>query len=114
MDPHAKDGIYPFRPDAPLERKGTMVTLAGTTTLVGSAVDLQTSVLNLASFARVPLHEAIACATEHPASMLGGDVVRRKGRLERGFDADLVVLDEKGRVKATWVAGVEVWKREIA
>jgi N-acetylglucosamine-6-phosphate deacetylase len=49
--------------------------------------------------------------TTHPARMLGGEVERRKGRLERGFDADLVVLDKQGRVRATWVRGVEVWRR---
>jgi N-acetylglucosamine-6-phosphate deacetylase len=111
MDPHAKDGRYPFRPGTDLVRKGKRVTLGDSATLVGSAVDLQTCVLNLAAFAGIPLHEALASVTTHPARMLGGEVERRKGRLERGFDADLVVLDKQGRVRATWVRGVEVWRR---
>lgn len=111
MDPHAQDGTHAFRPGTDVVRKGNKVTLEGTATLVGSVVDMQTSVRNLSAFAGVPLHKAIACATEHPARMLGGDVVLRKGRLERGFDADLVVLDKQGRVRMTWVAGVCVWTR---
>lgn len=109
MDPSAKDGRYPFRPGTDLVRKGKRVTLGDSATLVGSAVDLSTCVRNLAAFAGIPLHEAIACATSHPARLLGLD--QRKGRLERGFDADLIVLDRQGRVRSTWVKGVEVWRR---
>lgn len=34
----------------------------------------------------------------------------KKGTLRPGADADLVVLDRKGKVLGTWVRGHEVWK----
>ena len=39
------------------------------------------------------------------------NIEHRKGILRPGADADLVVLDRRGRVVSTWVLGREVYKR---
>lgn len=135
MDPTLPDGLYPFRGSTLLQRTGTRVTLAGTDTLACSAVDLATCVRNLRDFAGVSLSEAIVCATENPATVLGlmGNSGRssssggdgggeeriqmgkkgegRKGRIDVGFEADLLRLGPEGNVKETWIRGVRVWKR---
>jgi len=111
MDPSAKDGLYSFRPPQQILRQGLSITLEGTSTLAGSAVDMTTCVRNLSAFASIPLWKAIVCCTNNAARALGKEWKGRKGRLEKGWDGDMVVLDAEGRVKATWVGGREVWKR---
>jgi N-acetylglucosamine-6-phosphate deacetylase len=54
----------------------------------------------------VPLHEAIAMATQNPAHAIG---LEMKGRLTVGADADLVVLSPQIEVVRTFAAGREVW-----
>jgi N-acetylglucosamine-6-phosphate deacetylase len=112
MDPTASNGLYPFRPPQQVLRQGLSITLEGTSTLAGSAIDMATSVRNLSAFASIPMWKAIACCTTNAAKALGGRWAERKGKLEKGWDADMVVLDGKGEVKATWVKGREVWKRK--
>ena len=53
----------------------------------------------------VPLHEAIAMATANPARALG---LEKKGELEVGRDADLVVISPDLEVKQTFLAGSRV------
>jgi N-acetylglucosamine-6-phosphate deacetylase len=57
---------------------------------VGSAATLLQTVRELVA-AGVPLAEAVAPMTAHPAAALG---LADKGRIASGADADLVVLDE--------------------
>lgn len=77
-----------------VEIVGGRVTLAGTTTLAGSVIALDTAVRNLvASGASLPA--AVAAASRNPLAMLG---VSDRGRLEIGQRADLVELDSDLRV----------------
>lgn len=75
-----------------------------------SAIPFFECVRNLSKWAAITLPEALVCATHHPAQMLGGEIAERKGRLEVGCDADLVVLDWEGNVRSTWIMGKEVWR----
>ena len=82
------------------------VTLAGTDTLAGSVIALDTAVRNLAREG-VPLPGAVAAASSSPAALLG---VTDRGRLEVGRRAHLVELDDDLRVRrvtrgAGWFAG---------
>jgi N-acetylglucosamine-6-phosphate deacetylase len=52
--------------------------------------------------------EALQAATLHPAQLLG--IRHRKGTLDVGADADLVVLDDDLNVRATFVRGALVYK----
>jgi N-acetylglucosamine-6-phosphate deacetylase len=46
--------------------------------------------------------------TLNPAQLLG---LARKGRLEPGADADLVLWDDDLRARRTWLGGVTVYSR---
>jgi N-acetylglucosamine-6-phosphate deacetylase len=55
-----------------------------------------------------PLDRAVIPAATTPAAQLGV----RTGRLEPGYDADFVLLDETLRPVRTFVGGAEVFRRE--
>lgn len=55
---------------------------------------------------------AVGTVTENVARFMGVDGVGGRGVLRERRRADLVVLDEGGRVLQTWVAGVKVWDKE--
>jgi len=81
-------------------------------TLAGSVLTMNKAVWNLVNKVGVPLTEAIQMATFNPAKCLG--VESKKGSLEPGKDADIVVLDKKLKVDLTMVKGKVVYKREEA
>ncbi len=84
-----------------VEVVGGRVTLAGTTTLAGSVIALDTAVRNLvASGASVP--DAVAAASRNPLAMLG---VTDRGQIAVGQRADLVELDDALRVRRVMRAG---------
>jgi len=56
----------------------------------------------------VPLHEAVAMATENPALAIG---LETKGRLKVSADADLVVLSPELEVLQTFSGGQEIFSR---
>jgi N-acetylglucosamine-6-phosphate deacetylase len=58
----------------------------------------------------IPLPEAVAMATETPAKVIG--VADRKGRLQAGYDADFLVLDEDLNVVRTCRDGRWIYVRE--
>jgi N-acetylglucosamine-6-phosphate deacetylase len=88
-----------------VEVRGDRATLAGTSTLAGSVIALDTAVRNLVS-AGVSLPDAIAAASRNPLALLG---VTDRGRIAAGQRADLVELDGELRVRrvmkiGTWIA----------
>lgn len=52
--------------------------------------------------------EALEYASLHPARLLG--ISHQKGTLDYGSDADFIILDDELTVKATYIAGQQVWK----
>lgn len=66
------------------------IVLAGTPYLAGAGHLLDTGVANLIRFAGVSLADAVTAASTLPAEILG--LTPRKGRLEPGADADLIVF----------------------
>ena len=87
-----------------VEVRDGRVTLAGTSTLAGCVVGLDTGVRNLV-LSGITLPDAVAAATRAPLALLGVD---DRGRLEVGQRADLVELDDRNRVRrvmrsGTWV-----------
>ena len=79
-------------------------TLAGTSTLAGSVIALDTAVRNLA-LAGIPLPAAVAAASRNPLTMLR---IFDRGRIAIGQRADLVELDDDLRVRRVVRAGREV------
>lgn len=89
-----------------IEVRDGRATLAGTSTLAGSVIALDSAVRNVAA-AGVPLADAVAAASRNPLELLG---VTDRGRLAEGQRADLVELDEDLSVRSvmrggTWVVG---------
>ncbi len=77
-------------------------------TLAGSILTLDRAVRNMVEMAGVSLVEAIRMATINPAKCLG--IENRKGSLEPGKDADIVILNENLEVNATLVKGKVVYR----
>jgi N-acetylglucosamine-6-phosphate deacetylase len=87
-----------------IENRGDRATLAGSDTLAGSTIALDTAVRNLAR-SGVPLAHAVAAAARNPLALIG---VEDRGRIAVGQRADLVELDEEHRVRRVCRAGVWV------
>lgn len=73
-------------------------------TLAGSALDMATAVKNTVETLDVDLAEALRMASQYPAEFIG--VASTRGRIEPGFAADLVVLNEDLTVAETWCGGL--------
>jgi N-acetylglucosamine-6-phosphate deacetylase len=88
-----------------IEVRGLRCTVAGTDTLAGSVIALDTAVRNLVG-AGLDMPAAVAAASRNPLRMLG---VEDRGHLEPGLRADLVELDRDLYVQRTMREGV--WYR---
>jgi len=82
--------------------------LSDRTALAGSASRMIDLVRTMATKVNVPLREAVVMATENPARAVG---LERKGRLEVGADADLVVLSPELEVVRTFSGGEQIFSR---
>jgi len=71
--------------------------------LAGSVIGLDDAVRNIMKFAGVSLPDAVRMASLNPARVLG--IERKKGSLEKGKDADIVIFDKDLKVKHTIVKG---------
>jgi N-acetylglucosamine-6-phosphate deacetylase len=71
-------------------------------TLAGSVLTMDQAVRNCVNQAEASLAEACRMASEVPARVMGESA---KGRLAKGCDADLTLLDEDLQVLATFVQG---------
>lgn len=72
-------------------------------TVAGSVLHLNHGVWNVYKNSNIPLYECVNCASLNPATALG--IADRKGSLEIGKDADIVVTDENFEVKKTIIRG---------
>jgi N-acetylglucosamine-6-phosphate deacetylase len=75
-------------------------------TLAGSTLTMNRAVQNMVELAGLPIEMVLPLATEIPARILG--VSERKGKLARGYDADVVVLTPKFEVARALVKGRDV------
>lgn len=71
--------------------------------LAGSVLTMDRAVCNVMRFARLTFADAIRLATLNPARVLG--IENRKGVLQPGADADIVVFSPEGEVRQTIIAG---------
>ena len=70
--------------------------------LAGSVLTMAAAVRNMVELAGLPIDIVIPMATSKPGSFAS---LARKGRIQPGFDADLVVLDERLDVEAVMLRG---------
>ena len=64
---------------------------------------LNEGVWNAYTSSDIPLYECVNCASLNPATVLG--IADRKGSVEVGKDADLIITDENFAVIKTIIAG---------
>lgn len=81
--------------------KGARCTTGGK--LAGSVLTLDRAVQNAMEFTGWDLQRCLRMASYNPARLLG--LLPRKGVLEAGADADIVVFSESGEVRRTIIAG---------
>ncbi|XP_033499768.2 N-acetylglucosamine-6-phosphate deacetylase [Epinephelus lanceolatus] len=92
-----------------IEIQGLHAYVAGTKTLSGSIATMDMCVRHFKHASGCSVEEALEAASLHPAQLLG--VCHKKGNLDYGSDADLVLLDDALNVKATFISGEEVWRK---
>ena len=72
-------------------------------TVAGSVLHLNEGVWNAFTNSSIPLHECVNCASLNPATVLG--IADRKGSIEVGKDADVIITDSNFKVLKTIIAG---------
>lgn len=72
-------------------------------TVAGSVLHLNHGVRNVYKNSSIPLWECVNCASLNPATVIG--VADRKGSLEIGKDADIVIMDRNFEVEKTIIGG---------
>jgi len=75
----------------------------------GSVATFDKLVRNMIKMANVPLIEAVRMASETPARIM--NINNRKGSLEVGKDADIVIFDENIQIDKTIINGKIVYKK---
>jgi N-acetylglucosamine-6-phosphate deacetylase len=81
--------------------------LSDRSSFAGSATPLDRMVRNAAEILRLPLGQVVQMVTDTPARVLG--IEARKGSIEAGKDADLVLFDEHVRIYMTIIGGEVVY-----
>jgi N-acetylglucosamine-6-phosphate deacetylase len=87
--------------------EGGVCLLADRSVLAGSAARMIDLVRTMVTRVNVPLHDAVAMATDTPAHAIG---LTTKGQFKIGGDADLVVISPELEVVRTYIAGEEVFR----
>ena len=75
-------------------------------TLAGSIATADVLVQTMVKKAGIPLEDAVRMASETPARLTG--IADSKGTLEKGKDADIVILDNDVNVRCVFTKGIEV------
>ena len=99
------DGRYEFLGRDVTVREGRALLDDGT--LAGSVLTMDVAIKNMINFTNLPLTKVLPMATSQPAGVVG--LGRKKGRIARGYDADILLMDQELRCKMTIVAGQMVY-----
>jgi N-acetylglucosamine-6-phosphate deacetylase len=104
------DGTYEWTNGERIIKDGPVLRLEANGRIAGSAVTLIECVNNFKKFTGSGWGETLKCVTGTPAKMLGKKIDGRKGGLDGGMDADLVVLEETIGEYGEELSVREVWK----
>ena len=74
-------------------------------TLAGSVLTMIKAVQNMVELAGLPLEMVVPMATSIPARIAGAS---RKGRIDIGYESDLIVVSERFELKRAFVRGREI------
>ncbi len=102
------DGEYTLG-GQPFTLKGIQCRMADGT-IAGSVLKLNNAVKNMITYTNIPLHEIVKMATLNPATAIR--VNDRKGSLEKGKDADILIVNEAFDVCETILKGETIYKKE--
>ena len=97
----ASDSQVAFDPRVTIE--DGVCKLSDRSALAGSVATMDRLIRTLVQKAEIPLEDAIRMASETPAKIM--NVYDRKGSLQRGKDADLMILDDKLDIRGVWAMG---------
>jgi len=103
-----KDGTYDLGGQEVIVAKGQARLKDGT--LAGSVLTMDKAVKNMVNKVGIQLPKAIQMASLNPARSIGID--DKKGSLEPGKDADIVILNKNLETELTIVAGKIVYRRK--
>ena len=87
--------------------EGGVCLLADRSALAGSAARMIDLVRTMVTRVNVPLHDAVAMATDTPAHAIG---LGTKGQFKIGGDADLVAISPDLEIVRTFIAGEEIFR----
>ncbi len=73
-------------------------------TVAGSVLRLNKGVWNVYTNSDIPLYECVNCASLNVATALG--IEKKKGSLETGKDADIIITDSEFNIEKTIIKGV--------
>lgn len=104
------DGTYDWTNGSRIIKRGPLLTLEENGKIAGSSIELVDCVNNFLNWTGASVPEALKAVTETPAKMLG--MADTKGTLDKGADADLVVLDlqDQGVGGEKKIVVDQVWK----
>ncbi|RYG37339.1 MAG: N-acetylglucosamine-6-phosphate deacetylase [Burkholderiales bacterium] len=85
-------------------RDNALRTASGT--LAGAHLEMSGAVRNAVTLLGASRNEALRMGSLTPATFVGVD--HERGRIAKGYRADLVLLDDDMHAKATWIAGRQV------
>ena len=97
----ASDSQVAFDPRVIIE--DGVCKLADRSALAGSVATMDRLIRTMVQKAEIPLEDAVRMASETPARLMG--VSDRTGTLQRGKDADIIILDRNLTVRAVWSMG---------
>jgi N-acetylglucosamine-6-phosphate deacetylase len=101
------DGFYFYNGKKYESKDGAARYLNGT--LIGSTTSLANIALKFMRFTRCSLETAINTVSKNPARLL--NIYDRKGSLDIGKDADIILFDKDNSIFATIVRGRIVYKK---
>jgi len=104
------NGVYIDEMGREIEKDDEKAHIPGWT-LAGSISPLNWNVRNMIQRVGVPMGEAINMASLNPARLLG--VADRKGSLEAGKDADLIIIDDDINVEGVMIEGNWMFKEKV-
>ncbi|MDQ2824056.1 MAG: N-acetylglucosamine-6-phosphate deacetylase [Verrucomicrobiota bacterium] len=87
--------------------EGGVCLLADRSALAGSAARMIDLIRTMVTHVNVPLHDAVAMATDTPAHAIG---LITKGQFKIGGDADFVAISPELEIVRTFIAGEEVFR----
>ncbi|HOK56959.1 MAG TPA: N-acetylglucosamine-6-phosphate deacetylase [bacterium] len=102
------DGNYMYKDIEYFVKEGTGYYKDGT--LIGTAFSQLNLMKKIMEFTGLPFEEILKTATTVPAKVIG--ISDKKGIIEKGKDADMVILDKNLNVEITFVEGKIVYRKE--